>query len=122
MRMQLLLVTAACGLTACAATRPDPMATAQPEAVRQARRAEVQPKVEEFINEVAAPETEAGLPRWHQQVCPQVTGISADQGEFVLATISEAGRTAGAPLAGEHCGPNLFVFMTSEPQKLIHEI
>jgi hypothetical protein len=116
-----LVLTAALGLVACTATGPDRKLTASEEA-RQALRAELEPKVEEFINEVAPSGNEAGLLRWNDEVCPQVTGATEDQGEFILARVSEVARAAAVPLAGEHCSPNLHIFVTARPKELLQEM
>jgi len=126
MRTRVLVLTAALGLAAFAASKPDSAATTPPEEtpsedVTQTRRAELQPKIEEFLNKIAPPGTEAGLPRWDHGFCPQITGITADQAETIRTTVLEVGRTAGVPLAGEHCSPNLFIVVTPDPQKLLHD-
>ena len=58
-------------------------------------------------------------PRWFAPVCPLVTGLPREQGEFVLGRISEIARAAGAPLGGEHCHPNLFIYVTAQPKGLL---
>lgn len=62
MRTRLLVLIAAAALAACAVAQADPAAQAPPAAARQARRAELQPKVEQFLNEVIAPGSVARLP------------------------------------------------------------
>lgn len=119
MRNALLILTAAVALGACAATETSQTSTGLSEANRAARRAELAPQVEGFVNEVAGPGNEAGMARWNEEVCPQVTGLSKQQGEFVLARISDVARAAGVPLAGEKCRPNLFIFVTDHPKELV---
>jgi hypothetical protein len=119
MRNALLMLAAAVALGACAATGPSQTSTGLSAADRAARRAELAPQVEGFVNEIAAPGNEAGMARWNREVCPQVPGLSKEQGEFVLARISEVARAAGVPLAGESCRPNLFIFVTDQPQQLL---
>jgi hypothetical protein len=48
-----------------------------------------------------------------------VTGLSREEGEFVLVRISEIARVAGARLAGEECHPNLLIFVTAQPKPLL---
>ena len=116
----LMLAAASALLLACATIEPSrTLAGPQPEATKAAQRAELKPRIEEFVNEVTALEHEEGLPRWNHQLCPQVTGLSREEGEFILARISEVGRVAGVPLAGERCGPNLYVFVTTRPKELL---
>jgi hypothetical protein len=57
--------------------------------------------------------------RWNDKVCPLVAGLNKQQGEFVLARLSQIAKAAGAPLDSETCKPNLFVIVTSEPELLL---
>jgi hypothetical protein len=92
-----------------------------------ARRAKLESKVRTFVDEISTMQQGAGgshwggegLARWSVPVCSSVTGLSARDVEFIRERISEIGRTAGVPLAGERCRPNLFVFLTGEPQQLL---
>lgn len=59
-------------------------------------------------------------PRWAASaVCPLVSGLSRQDGEFILERLSDVARTAGVPLAGEDCRPNLYVLVSREPQDLL---
>jgi hypothetical protein len=84
-----------------------------------AHRAELAPRVANFVNHIAALENEEGLPRWQKPVCPSVSGLSRQDGEFMLARISEIARQAGVPLAGERCRANLYVLVHPRPKELL---
>jgi hypothetical protein len=84
-----------------------------------ASRAELAPRVLKFVNQIAARQNDEGLPRWREPVCPLVTGLPREAGEFTLARISQIASAANVPLAGEHCRPNLFIFVTSQPVQLL---
>lgn len=58
-------------------------------------------------------------PRWDRPICPLVAGLPKNDGDFILARISQAARAAGAPLAGRGCHPDLFVMATSRPKLLL---
>lgn len=59
-------------------------------------------------------------PRWAAApVCPLVSGLSRQDGEFILERLSDVAHTAGVPLAGEDCRPNLYILVTREPQDLL---
>ncbi len=91
-----------------------------PEVTVSARRARLQPRVFQFVARVSARDAGGGLARWQVPVCPNVTGLSKDEGEYVLLRISEIARAAGVPLAYEDCRrPNLFVWVTPDPKKLL---
>ena len=40
-------------------------------------------------------------------------------GEFVLERISQIAHAAGVPLGDEHCHPNLYILVTSQPEDLL---
>ncbi len=58
-------------------------------------------------------------PRWNAPVCPLVAGLTREQGDFILARITQAARAAHVPLAGKGCHANLFVMVTSRPHLLL---
>ncbi len=130
MHARLLMPFAAVGLLAhlCAAAQQPPTsapaastAQAPPQVTVSARRAQLQPRVFQFVRQVSGPVGAAGLARWQVPVCPNVTGLSKDEGEYVLVRISEIARAAGVPLAYEDCHrPNLFVWVTPDPKKLLN--
>ena len=83
--------------------------------------AQLTKNVAKFVEQIAASdgENEDGLPLWHVPVCPSVTGLARQQGEYLLWRVSQIAREAGVPLAGEDCRPNLFVFVTPGPRELL---
>ncbi len=88
------------------------------------RTKELARKVRRFVNQIAVPENgQAGLARWQAPpACPLVAGLSQRDGEFVLERLSEIGREADVPLAGEHCRPNLYILVTPRPENLLREM
>jgi hypothetical protein len=130
MRASLLMLTAAIALVAStavigadAATEQSPAPQSQSRALSEvtviAQRIKLESKVASFVYGVAALENDEGLPRWHAPVCPLVSGLTRQDGEFVLDRISEVARAAGVPLAGEQCRANLYIFVTSQPAELL---
>jgi len=59
------------------------------------------------------------LARWGWRVCPLVSGLNRQDGEFILERVSEIARAAGVPLASEHCGADLYILVTSQPEELL---
>ena len=94
----------------------------QDEVIVSARREELAPRLRAFVNEILVLDHGEGLARWHVPVCPQVSGMPRENGEFILWRISEVARRAGAPLAGERCHPNLFVFVTFDPKQFLTDM
>jgi hypothetical protein len=84
-----------------------------------ARRAELAARVSKFVDQITVTENQAGIARWRQPVCPSVSGLPREAGEFVLGRFSEIARAAAVPLAGEHCHPNLFVVVSPRPAELL---
>lgn len=72
-----------------------------------ANRIELEKRVSGFVSQIAAPENGAeGLARWEAPpVCPLVSGLSRQDGEFILERLSEIAHRAGVPLADEHRPP-----------------
>jgi hypothetical protein len=88
----------------------------------EAQRAQLAARIAAYVNEVtavAADDDGLGLAEWREPVCPLVSGLSEDRGEFILARISEIAHAANVPLAGEHCTPNLYVYVTPRPRELL---
>jgi hypothetical protein len=129
----LMLVVAVVGLAtvsveataqspAPAAAMP-PAGTSKPlqEVTVTAKRVSIAPIaiVRKFVNQIAHLENGEGLARWDTPVCPMVSGLPRQEGEFTLGRISEIARAAGVPIAGESCRPNLFVVVTADPKRLL---
>jgi hypothetical protein len=54
--------------------------------------------------------------RWNnEKICPLVAGLNKEQGEFILARVSQIARNAGAPVGPENCKPNFFVIFSKDP-------
>jgi hypothetical protein len=94
-------------------------AEAPSEVTVTANRLKLEQRVSNFVYGITALENHEGIARWHAPVCPSVTGLSGEQGEFLLERVSQIARDAGVPLAGKHCRPNLFIFVTAQPKQLL---
>ena len=128
-----LMLSAMLAILACADTSAAPEQSSAPthdnpparqalqEVTVTAQRARLAQRILSFVDQIAArgDENDEGLPLWNVPVCPSVTGIARKQAEFLLWRVSEIARGAGVPLAGETCRPNLFIFFTAEPKRLL---
>lgn len=84
---------------------------------------ELQRRVSEFVVHLTDfGDRATGMARWRDAVCPLVSGISQQQGDFVLARVSEIAQAAGAPLGGKKCRPNLLIMVTGKPQALLQDL
>jgi hypothetical protein len=77
-------------------------------------------QVSSFVSGIAVAPYEESLADWQPSVppCPLVAGLPREDGEYMLARISKIAQAAGAPLADEHCKPNLFIIVTSQVDAL----
>ena len=94
---------------------------ALPEVTIKGKR-ELEARVRKFVNGIAVQEDAhtAGLARWGTPpICPLVSGLTRQRGEFILERLSEIAREAGVPLAGERCRTNLYVLVTPQPEDLL---
>ena len=119
----LTLVAAILAATASAYAGTAVGQSSAPEALQEvtvtAKHFQLAQRVSKFVYQIAALENAEGLPRWRKGICPQVTGLPREAGEFILGRISEVARAAGAPLAAENCGPNLFIVVTTDPKRVL---
>jgi hypothetical protein len=91
----------------------------QPEVIITGDRAAFASRISTFVNQVTnfdLGDPGRGLARWLDPVCPLVTGLSRPSGEYILQRVSEIAQTAGAPIGGEKCHPNLFIIVTNQPE------
>jgi hypothetical protein len=88
----------------------------------EAQRAQLAARIAAFVDEVTAfaPVDDAlGLAQWHDPVCPLVSGLPQETDELIRTRISQIARAANVRLAGEHCRPNLYVYVTARPEELL---
>jgi hypothetical protein len=89
-------------------------------------RAEFESKVFRFVDQLTDFEygdSNRGLARWVEPVCPLVTGIRKDIAEYILLRVSEVARAAGAPIAGEKCHhQNLLIVVSKNPETYLREM
>jgi hypothetical protein len=113
------LLSVLAGAAAPAAGAGSPAVDPLQEVTVTAHRSELTPRVEAFVNQITAVANEDGVPRWQKPVCPLVSGLPREDGEFILGRVTELAQAAGVPLAGEHCNPNLYILVSLEPQQLL---
>ena len=72
-----------------------------------------------FVDSVTRTDGET-LARWRKAICPAVSGLSSEQGEFVRLRILDVAALAGARLdRKEKCRSNLFVVLTPQPDDVL---
>jgi hypothetical protein len=115
----LLLFCASATAQSTSAAPPPHIDTITVEAARQ--REAVERQVKAFVAQIAVKPHESSLARWQTVVpmCPLVAGLSREDGEFILARVSKIAAAAGAPVAPEHCKPNLYIVVSANPDELL---
>jgi hypothetical protein len=90
----------------------------------QRDREKLKHEVNAFVSTaIARSHYDESLERWtYAPVCPLVAGLNKEQGEFILARLSQIAKTAGAPLAPEKCKPNFFVIVSSDPEPKLRQL
>ncbi len=101
------------------AAKPSEGASAsRPQVIIEGQRS-LEPRISAFVNQISGSYYAQALARWVRDVCPLVSGLSKQQGEFILTRISEIARAAGVPLAGEKCRANLYIMVAYDPRVLL---
>jgi hypothetical protein len=80
-----------------------------------AQRDRLKHDVDTFVSNTIVTHDDAAFEHWNSEVCPLVAGLNEEQGEFILARLSQAIKIAGAPLGAEKCNPNFFVVFSKDP-------
>jgi hypothetical protein len=115
----LLLFCAAANAQSTTAPPAPHIDTITVEAARH--REEVKRQVKAFVAQIAVKPYESSLARWQTvaPICPLVAGLPREDGEFILARVSKIAAAAGAPVAAEHCKPNLYIVVSADPDALL---
>ena len=80
---------------------------------------QLEKRVTSYVTTVLAKTPEHRVMSWTDPVCPLVGGIAVEQGEYVLARMTQVMQEVGAPVAPETCHVNLFVIITDQPERLL---
>ena len=82
---------------------------------------QVHRRASRFLSSVTVTYLHDSLPRWNEPMCPLVAGLPRADGEYILARVTQIASAAGAPIAGEHCRPNLYIVATPHPHLLLEK-
>jgi hypothetical protein len=78
-----------------------------------------------FVTSHAAPGTRINqIGRWHEPVCPLVSGLQPPGQDYITRKILDVARAVGAPTgsAGRKCAATVEIVFTREPQALLDRI
>jgi len=87
----------------------------------QKQRKLIEDQISQFVSSITLPGREQSLGRWRPPICFFVAGLPRDQGEFMVAHLSQVARDSSAPLAPEACKPNFAIVVTTEPERLLEK-
>lgn len=89
------------------------------EVIVTAQRAKLADRLTAFVSKISGPQFDGGLPLWGRPVCPRVSGLAQEEGEFIVGRVSDIARAGRVSLAGGKCRPNLYILVTRQPQELL---
>ncbi len=75
-------------------------------------------QVKDFVGALT-PARGGSIPFFIDTACPKVTGLGPAQKAAVVARLRVVAQTAGIPLGGANCVPNLFVIVTPDKRAFI---
>jgi hypothetical protein len=81
---------------------------------------EVKRQIDAYVYGVIVTYMNDSLMRWDAPICPAIAGLPGEQGEYIVARLSQVARDVHAPLAvpGKRCHPNLLVTVTDDPDSV----
>jgi hypothetical protein len=92
-------------------------------AMAQAPSAPIDVQAHSFIESYAAYTTKLEqIPRWHDAICVEVTGLPAASTAPIKARVEEVAKAVGVNLLPAGCKSNVEIMFTSEPQRLMDNI
>ena len=80
---------------------------------------ELQRQVDRFVTAEVFQLPGEPIVRWNTPICPFVQGLPVRFNDFVQDRIARIAASAHAPVAGKQCEPTLYVFATSNPDRLV---
>ena len=87
----------------------------------QKQRKLIEEQISQFVSSITSTSRKESLGRWQPPICPLVAGLPRDDGEFIVARLSQVARESSAPLAPEACKPNFLIVVTTEPEQLLEK-
>jgi hypothetical protein len=83
-----------------------------------ATREQLREAIVTFVSNLTRRDGE-NVARWSSPICPSVSGVTPEQGEFIRSRVLEIARSVRAPVGRkEKCQPNLLVILTEQPAAL----
>lgn len=74
--------------------------------------------IDDFVNQVAAPNRHRGLARWSGTVCVGVANLSREPAQYILDRVSTVASDIGLNTGSPGCTPNIIIVASDQPDEL----
>lgn len=74
--------------------------------------------IDDFVNQVAAPNRRRGLARWDSTVCVGVANLSREPAQYILDRVSTVASDIGLDTGSPGCTPNIIIVASDQPDEL----
>ena len=78
--------------------------------------------IQDFVDEVAAPNRNRGIARWRSTVCIGVANLSAEPAQYIVDRVSTIASDVGLNTGAPGCRPNIIVIATDQPDRIAAEL
>lgn len=78
--------------------------------------------IRDFVNEVASPNRNRGIARWHSNICVGVANLSAEPRQYIVDRVSTIAEDVGLRPGAPGCTPNVIVIATDQPDALAESL
>lgn len=78
--------------------------------------------IDDFVGEVAAPNSGRGIARWDNAVCIGVANLQRETAEYIADRVSTVAEDIGLSPGAPGCKPNILVIATDQPSALATEL
>jgi len=78
--------------------------------------------IQQFVNEVAAPNRGRGLARWDTRICVGVANLQVETAQYLADRISTVAGDLGVETGAPGCSPNLMIVATADGDALAREM
>lgn len=78
--------------------------------------------IDDFVGEVAAPNSGRGIARWDSAVCVGVANLQRETAEYIADRVSTVAEDIGLSPGAPGCKPNILVIATDQPSALASEL
>ncbi len=78
--------------------------------------------IRDFVGEVAEPNRDRGLARWHDRICVGVANLDGEAAQYLSDRISTVATDMGLSAGAPGCTPNIMVVATADGEALARQL